>query len=66
MLLFCRCGNDAVTLEKLQLWRGSTTRPEVAFHSEVMLLAETLQLEFQRSLKKLSQKLKKMGRYSFK
>ena len=38
----------------------------VAFHSEVMLPAETLQLEFQVSLKKLSQKLKKMGRYSFK
>ena len=31
-----------------------------------MLLAETLPLEFQGSLKILSQELKKIGRYSFK
>ena len=51
-ILFCSCENDAVTLIKLQLWPGSITRPLVAFHFKLMMLAECLLLECHVSLKK--------------
>ena len=52
MVLFCPCEDDAVTLVKLQLWPGSAKRPQVAFHSKLMILAEMLLLECHVSLKK--------------
>lgn len=52
MVLFCPCEDDAVTLVKLQLWPGSAKRPQVAFHSKLMMLAEMLLLECHVSLKK--------------
>ena len=52
MVLFCPCEEDAVTLVKLQLWPGSATRPQVAFHFKLMMLAEILLLECHVSLKK--------------
>jgi hypothetical protein len=51
-VLFCSCEDDAVTLVKLQLWPGSATRPLVAFHFKLMMLAEVLLLECHVSLKK--------------
>ena len=51
-ILFCDCEEDAVTLVKLKLWPGSTTRPTVAFHFKLMELAETLLLECHVSLRK--------------
>ena len=51
-ILFCCCEDDAVTLLKLQLWPGSITRPLVAFHFKLVMLAESLLLECHVSLKK--------------
>ena len=51
-ILFCGCEDDAVTLLKLQLWPGSITRPLVAFHFKLVMLAESLLLECHVSLKK--------------
>ena len=66
MLLFCRFGTMRKINKARAMVRIRHQSGQVVFHSEVMLLAETLPLEFQGSLKKLSQEHKKMGRYSFK
>ena len=51
-ILFCCCEDDAVTLLKLQLWPESITRPLVAFHFKLVMLAESPLLECHVSLKK--------------
>ena len=42
---FCQCVSDSATLVKLQLWPGSPTKPKVAFHFNLMDLAEKFLLE---------------------
>ena len=49
-ILFCNCEKDAVTLIKLQLCPGSVSRPLVAFHFKLMMLAEWFLLECHVSL----------------
>ena len=51
-VLFCDCENDGVTLIRLKLWPGSTTRPVLAFYFKLMELAEILLLECHVSLRK--------------
>ena len=49
---FCQCLSDAATLVKLQLWPGSPAKPKVAFHFNLMDLAEKFLLESHVSLHK--------------
>ena len=49
---FCQCVSDAATLVKLQLWPGSPAKPKVAFHFNLMDLAEKFLLESHVSLHK--------------
>ena len=51
-LEFCQCVSDAATLVKLQLWPGSPAKPKVAFHFNLMDLAEKFLLESHLSLHK--------------
>ena len=51
-MLFCDCENDGVTLIRLKLWPGSTTRPVLAFHFKLMELTEILLFECHVSLRK--------------
>jgi len=59
-VFFCLCKKDAIRLPKLHVMaRISKLTWQVAFHFKVIMLADTLLLECQVSLKKLSQEPKK-------
>ncbi|PIK40454.1 hypothetical protein BSL78_22703 [Apostichopus japonicus] len=56
-VMFCGCWTDAQQLIFLKLWPATATRPEVAFHWDLMSWLRTMSLECHASLKSLCEAL---------
>lgn len=59
--MFCGCWTDAQQLIFLRLWPATATRPEVAFHWDLMSWLRTMSLECHASLKSLCEALRWMS-----